>query len=100
MEQPKFILTSSGHFRLGMVHLHKDLLQPGEACWGGGYYEFDYLTNRLLLSGRSYDFGRPQWERFATLKVPEVYRGLLLVYRASANGALLVVNHEMKIEWV
>lgn len=29
MEHPKFIITKNGHFRLGMVHLHKDLLKSG-----------------------------------------------------------------------
>ncbi len=27
MEHPKFILTNTGHLRLGMVEMHMDLLQ-------------------------------------------------------------------------
>lgn len=78
--QPKFILTDTGHLRLGMVYMHKDLLLPGESCLGGGYYEFDYINSRLLLSGKSYDFGRPKWNFADAVIVPEVYRGLTIVY--------------------
>ncbi len=98
MEYPKFILTSTGNFRLGRVHLHKDLLQAGEHCYGGGFYEFDYVSNRLILSGESYDFGRPRWEWFDTLRVPEVYRGLRIVYLT--HDGEYIVNEEIEIEYV
>ena len=101
MEQPKFILTSSNYLRLGMVHQHKNLLYPGERCYGGGYYEFDHLSNRLILTGTSYDFGRPKWERFATLYVPEAFRGLRIIYRTRSNGeGDFIVNDEIQIEYV
>ena len=45
--------------RLGMVNLHKDLLKPGDSCLGGGYYHFDYASNRIILDRSSYDFGKP-----------------------------------------
>jgi hypothetical protein len=61
MTLPKFIITMDGVFRLGMVNQHKDLLKPGDQCIGGGYYHFDYTTNRILLDRESYDFGRPKW---------------------------------------
>ena len=48
MTHPKFIISSKGFFRLGQVHMHKDLLQTDESCYGGGFYEFDYVSNRLL----------------------------------------------------
>lgn len=83
--QPKFILTDTGHLRLGMVYMHKDLLLPGEECLGGGYYEFDYIGSRLLLSGKSYDFGRPKWNLVDAVIVPEVYRGLTIVYAAGSD---------------
>ena len=51
-----------GYFRLGMVNQHKDLLKPEDQCIGGGYYHFDYTTNRILL------------------KVPSTYRGMQIVY--------------------
>ena len=70
MTLPKFIITMDGVFRLGMVNQHKDLLKSGDQCIGGGYYHFDYITNRILLDRESYDFGRPKWHLLDTLKVP------------------------------
>ena len=80
MSQPKFILTNKGELRLGMVNRHYELLKPGEQCYGGGYYEFDYLSNRLLLSGFSTDFGKPRWEKFRTISLSEGYKGLRILY--------------------
>ena len=57
MTLPKFIITMDGHFRLGMVNQHKDLLKPGDQCIGGGYYRFDFISNRIILDRESYDFG-------------------------------------------
>ena len=51
MTLPKFIITMDGYFRLGMVNQHKDLLKPGDQCIGGGYYHFDYTTNRTCSTG-------------------------------------------------
>ena len=50
MTLPKFIITMDGYFRLGMVNQHKDLLKPGDSCLGGGYYHFDYTSNRIVLA--------------------------------------------------
>ena len=81
MNQPKFIITLSGVLRLGMVDQHKHLLKPGDKCIGGGYYRFDYVSNRIILDRRSYDFGRPQWHKLKVLKVPSIYRGMRIVYK-------------------
>ena len=81
MTLPKFIITMDGVFRLGMVEQHKDLLQPGDQCIGGGYYAFDFVSNRIILDRESYDFGRPKWHLLDTLKVPLTYRGLRIVYK-------------------
>ena len=80
MSLPKFIITMDGYLRLGMVNQHKDLLKGDDSCIGGGYYRFDWTSNKLLLDRESYDFGRPRWHLLETLKVPEVYRGLRIVY--------------------
>ena len=80
MTLPKFIITMGGFLRLGMVNQHKDLLKPGEQCIGGGYYQFDWTSGRLLLDRASYDFGRPRWHLLDTLKVPAAYRGLTIIY--------------------
>ena len=69
-----------GYLRLGMVNQHKDLLIGDDSCIGGGYYQFDWASNRLLLDRASYDLGRPRWHLLETLKVPASYRGLRIVY--------------------
>ena len=100
MTQPKFIITMDGYFRLGMVHMHSDLLKPGDQCIGGGYYQFDYASNRIILDRSSYDFGKPKWHLLDTLKVPSVYKGLKLVYKYDDNfHDDLNVGEEIKIEY-
>lgn len=84
MAYPKFILTDSGEFRMGIVDMHRDLLHEGEDCYGGGFYEFDYTRGRLLLSGRSYDYGRPLWNLFDEIQLPEAYSGLTIIYSPDA----------------
>ena len=89
-----------GVFRLGMVNQHKDLLKPGDQCIGGGYYQFDFVSNRLLLDRASYDFGRPRWHLLETLKVPSTYRGLRIIYTyddGSQND--FDVSKELKVEY-
>ena len=49
MNLPKFIITLDGYFRFGQVNQHKHLLKPGDQCIGGGYYHFDFVSNRILL---------------------------------------------------
>lgn len=100
MSLPKFIITIDGVLRLGMVNQHKDLLKPGDQCIGGGYYSFDFVSNRIILDRSSYDFGKPKWHLLDTLMVPSVYRGLRIVY-ISDDGYLgdLDVSEELKIEY-
>ncbi len=92
MEHPKFIITSGGHLRLGMVTLHRDLLMAHEQCLGGGFYEFDYVDNRLLLYGKSFDYGYPRWSKVGDLLVPESLRGATIVYRDSHDDELNLCN--------
>ena len=94
----KFIITMEGYFRLGMVNQHKHLLKPGDKCIGGGYYHFDFVSNRILLDRESYDFGRPKWHLLETLKVPSVYRGLRLVYFYDDDREF-DVSEELQIEY-
>ena len=101
----KFILTQHGVLRFGDVRLHKDLLESGDFCYGGGFYEFDYGTNRIILSGASFDFGSPLWERFLSLdiplKVPEDYRGMGIVYRYDDQiRGELRVTEDFQIEYI
>lgn len=79
-KQPKFIVTKEGRLRLGMVSRHCELLKPGEACRGGGFYELDYITHCLLLSGASSEYGEPEWEDFESITLSAYYRRLHIVY--------------------
>ena len=98
MSQPKFIITADGFLRLGMVNMHKDLLLPGDECIGGGYYQFDYVSNRLILDRKSYDYGKPKWHWLDVLKVPSVYRGLQIVY-VYDDGEELNLSNKFKVEY-
>ena len=98
MALPKFIITMKGHFRLGMVYQHKDLLKPGDCCLGGGYYQFDYASNRIILDRSSYDYGKPRWHLLESLKVPSAYRGMRLVYYDD-DGEAFDVSQELQIEY-
>lgn len=88
MQHPKFIITTGGYLRLGMVTLHRDLLMAHEDCLGGGFYEFDYVDNRLILYGKSFDYGPPRWGKIDTLYVPENFRGVPIIYRDSWDEEL------------
>jgi hypothetical protein len=100
MNLPKFIITIDGYFRLGMVNQHKDLLKHDEQCIGGGYYSFDFVSNRIILDRESYDFGRPRWHLLDTLKIPSTYRGLNLVYKYNDDfHDDFNVSEELKIEY-
>ena len=85
MDHPKFILTSEGRLRLGMVTLHRDLLLPGEQCFGGGWYEFNAARTRLLLYRVSYDYGPPLWHVFDDIIVDSALQGLDIVYNADTS---------------
>ena len=76
----KFIVTAEGRLKFGNVTMHRDLLDRGEECIGGGVYEFDYVANRMLLSGKSYDFGRVKWSWIDVLLVPPQLSGLEIMY--------------------
>lgn len=76
----KFIVTADGRLKFGNVHMHKDLLSDDEWCIGGGLYEWDYVRHRMLLSGKSYDFGRVKWSMVSTLLLPASLRGFDIFY--------------------
>ncbi|MCF0218648.1 MAG: hypothetical protein HUK14_02595 [Muribaculaceae bacterium] len=76
----KFIVTAEGRFKFGNVALHRNLLSPGESCIGGGVYEFQPSANRMLLEGKSYDFGRVKWSWIDTLLVPSSLKGMEILY--------------------
>lgn len=50
--------------RMDNVSYHRDLInEPIERALGGGTYEYSANGKDLLLSGKSYDYGIPQWHR-------------------------------------
>ncbi len=59
----KFIITLDGEIKFGNVFLHKDLLPQGEhICHGGGLWKIDNQRGCILLYGRSFEFGPPDFE--------------------------------------
>lgn len=58
----KFIISEDGELRFGHVYLHRDLLNIGEdTCYGGGLWKIDHARCAILLYGRSFDFGGPDF---------------------------------------
>lgn len=98
MDYPKFIISKTGYLRLGMVHQHKDLLQDGDICYGGGFYEFDYASNRIILHGASFDFGRPKWLDMETLHISSAYRGWTIIYRYE-DGEIFDILKYLKTDY-
>jgi len=89
----KFIITGDGTFKYGDVTMHRDLLEAGETCLGGGFYAFDYVSSRLLLTGRSYDYGKPRWNRIDVLKMPAPFAGLSILYEGIDITLLVTVEY-------
>ncbi len=59
----KFIITQDGVLKFGHVYLHRDLQGQGERCvWGGGLWEADDAIGAIVLYGRSFDFGPPEFD--------------------------------------
>lgn len=64
----KFIISEEGELRFGNVYLHRDLLNIGEdSCYGGGLWKIDHSRQAILLYGRSFDFGGPDFSRIRTI---------------------------------
>ena len=58
----KFIISESGTIILGNVYLHRDLLPDGDStCFGGGLWKIDNQRGIVILYGRSFDFGAPDF---------------------------------------
>ena len=59
----KFIINQDGVLKFGNVYLHRDLLDKGERCpFGGGLWKIDNSRGAIMLYGRSFDFGRPDFD--------------------------------------
>ena len=78
----------------------KDIVLVGIGSGIGGYYTFDYVSNRIVLDRSSYDFGKPKWHLLETLKVPSTYRGLRLIYKYDDGfHDDFIVSEELNIEY-
>lgn len=64
----KFIITDDGLLKFGHVHQHRDLLEPGEQCsHGGGMWAIDNSRCAIVLYGRSFDFGPPEFSHVTSI---------------------------------
>ena len=60
----KFIITGEGVLRFGNVYQHRELLHWDEECpYGGGLWKVDEGRRAVLLYGRSFAFGPPNFEQ-------------------------------------
>ena len=60
----KFIITQDGVLKFGKVYQHVDLLDWGEECpYGGGLWKNDECRRAILLYGRSFAFGTPDFNQ-------------------------------------
>ena len=58
----KFIITQDGVLKFGRVYQHCDLLDYHEDCpYGGGLWKIDESRGTILLYGRSFAFGPPNF---------------------------------------
>ena len=59
----KFIINRDGVLKFGHVYLHRDMLAPGEQCtYGGRQWKIDEGRGAIVLYGRSFDFGPPDFD--------------------------------------
>ena len=58
----KFIITDEGVLKFGNVYNHRNLLGWDENCpYGGGLWRIDESRKIVLLFGRSFEFGAPEF---------------------------------------
>ena len=58
----KFIITDEGELRFGNVYHHRNLLRWDEGCsYGGGLWRVDEEREAVILYGRSFEFGTPEF---------------------------------------
>lgn len=85
----KFIIRQDGTLIFGNVYLHRELLGRDDyTCFGGGLWEIDHERECIILYGRSFDLGPPdftQLRRINRLSLPSHHQ-LPIFYRRSWLG--------------
>lgn len=65
----KFIINQYGVLKFGRVYQHRDLLGWGEECpYGGGLWKKDDERRAILLYGRSFAFGTPDFSQLRRIE--------------------------------
>lgn len=58
----KFIITEEGVLKFGNVYQHRELLEMGQDdCHGGGLWKIDHGRGAIVMYGRSFEFGGPDF---------------------------------------
>lgn len=84
----KFIITDDGHLRFGQVYLHRELLAPGEECTGGGLWRIDEAKRCVILYGRSFDFGGPDFSEIHEIEWGSLHHNPIPLFYAPHFPAL------------
>lgn len=98
----KFIITEDGTLKFGDVEYHRDLIPQGDStCHGGGFWHLDNRRQIILLYGRSYDFGVPEFSnlrKIDTSRFPADLRLPIFYQRQFCNEEILepvdVIAHQ------
>lgn len=54
---------------VSLVYLHRELLKQGEKCvYGGGLWNIDEGRGAIILYGRLFDFGPPDFDYVKVIK--------------------------------
>jgi len=79
----KFIITLDGTLLFGNVFLHRELLPYGDStCYGGGLWKIDDQRKCIILFGRSFDFGLPDFAYLQRVNYSETgYREYPIFYQ-------------------
>lgn len=89
----KFIITESGTIVFGDVKLHRELIPFGDnTCHGGGFWKIDNQRGCVILYGRSFDFGPPDFlflKRIDTTTPPGSL-GYPMFYERQNDGELIL----------
>ena len=96
----KFLIIESGdkrELRIGYVMFcHAELIYPNEqgsvAVKGGGVVEEDPEEHKLILSGKSIQYGHPDFSKEITeISVGKAFEGWGIIYR-NVDGSEIVIK--------